>query len=611
MPTTPSKRLPRALVVAALAAGSLLSALPSAHATGGITFRAASASGTRYAVSITIPAPVGVQLGDVLIAGLYVLDQPAMTAPAGWTRVRRDGSAASYVRVAGASEPASYKWTFTGKHTAAGGIVAYSGVNAAAPIQSANGKVNGSSTSITAPSVTTSKPGTMVLGIFGVGRKTTVTPPAGMKERVDIASTNDARNATVEVSQVVVPAPSATGPKVAKATLAGGNAGQLIALDPVFNQSPDFTALGLSSHSAALVWAAPPGTARVRLLREGRLIDDFPAGPNSYTDDLLWPSTMYWYEFRAVDTGGNVIEDLFASATTLAQVGAFPRLYADSSFWNQPIGLNPALDPGSAAMVASSITPYAAQATFNNDDDWGIPIAYADPASTLYSVGCTGFGCNVQVHFRIPRYARPNGGSDGKLVVIDPSINSELDMGRASYSAANDSWTTSSRYTTPSNGWGAMCAQGMHCDGVLMSGMDQFGGVVRPEEIAQGHIDHALALVVAHWRSGFFACPAVKSGGGSNDANALPLGAHLQLDPSFDVDAQSWPQWKKVVAKALQTYGAFVSDAGSSSVEIRGEANLDRGYDAWGKAGMGTDAGSTSLAGLPWNKMRVLQMTQC
>jgi hypothetical protein len=156
-----------------------------------------------------------------------------------------------------------------------------------------------------------------------------------------------------------------------------------------------------------------------------------------------------------------------------------------------------------------------------------------------------------------------------------------------------------------------MCAQGAHCDGVLMSGLDQFGGIVRPEEIAQGHIDHALSLIVPYWRSGFIACPAVKAAGGVNDPNAIPMSARVQLDPAFNVDAQSWPQWQKVVAKALQTYGAYVWDAGSDRLDIRAESNIARGYDAWAKVGVPSGIGLASLAPLPWNQVRVLKITQC
>jgi hypothetical protein len=606
------RRAGRAVVALATVVG-LLGPLQGRQAMAATTiaFRSASSKGTTLGRQIKITKPAGVIPGDLLIAGLYVRGAPSVTAPAGWTLIRQDGSAFSYRRVAGASEPASYTWTYPENHTAAGAIAAYTGVDTSDPVQVTSGRVNGKSVSLTAPSITTTKPGTMVVGVFGVGRKTTINRPSGMKERADVASTNGTKNVTAELSELLLVGPAITGDKVATAGAAGKNAGQLIGLNPILVQSSAFTATALSSSSALLLWNAPAGTARLRIHRDGWLVDDIAAGPTSYTDRLLWPSTTVWYQLEALDAGGGTLLDLAAPVTTPAQVGSFPRLYAATSFWNQPIGANPAIDPNSAAIVAASITPTANIATFNNNNEWGVPLAFSDPASKLYTVGCLYYGCSQQVQFRIPRSAHANTGSDGKLVVIDPGTNTELDMGVASYNGQADSWTTNSRYTTQSDGWGAMCAQGLHCDGVLMSGLDQFGGIVRPEEIAQGHIDHALSLIVPYWRSGFIACPAVKTSGGTNDSKAIPMSARIQLDPTFDVDGQSWPQWKKVIAKALQTYGAYVWDAGSDRLDIRAESNISRGYDAWAKVGVPSQIGQASLAAIPWNQVRVLQITPC
>src|SRR5207248_7140100 len=113
--------------------------------------------------------------------------------------------------------------------------------------------------------------------------------------------------------------------------------------------------------------------------------------------------------------------------------------------------------PNSKAIVATSIAPYASVANLNDSQTWGIPLAFSSPDSRLYDVGCLKYGCDRDVQFRIPRYAEPNFGTDGKLVVIDPATNTELDMGKAAYDPQTDAWTTASRYTTPSDGWGAMC----------------------------------------------------------------------------------------------------------------------------------------------------------
>ncbi len=376
--------------------------------------------------------------------------------------------------------------------------------------------------------------------------------------------------------------------------------------------APTLTITALNSYSAQLTWTVPPGAASVAILRGGRLIDRFPASSSApYIDYLLWQKTAYTYDVQAFDANGTLLSDVSAGVTTPAQVGSFPRLYDTSSFWNTKIKRHAAVDPNSKAIIAKSVLPYVSVAHISDTDSWGIPLAYSGADSERYDVGCTKYGCNIGVEFQIPRYARQNNGSDGKLVVVDPATNAELDMARASYDPVGDTWTTESRYTTTSNGWGAMCGWGQHCDGVLMSGIDQFGGIIRPEEIAQGHIDHALALAIPYWRNAMFVCPAVKSSGhGFDDPDALPEGARLQLSPKFDVDAQAWPAWEKVFAHALQKYGAYVVDAGSGAFEVRAEANLDRGYDAWGLVGMTSNL-PPKLDTFPWNRVRVLKLNWC
>ena len=135
-----------------------------------------------------------------------------------------------------------------------------------------------------------------------------------------------------------------------------------------------------------------------------------------------------------------------------------------------------------------------------------------------------------------------------------------------------------------------------------------FGGIVRPEEIAQGHIDHALFFASPYTRAGDIACPATHTDGWASDPAAIPEGARIQLDPSFDIDGQDWPPWEKVIGHALQSYGAYLGDSGGS-VAFSAEPNLDRGYDAWSLAGV--PAPDPFLTNLPWSSFRVLQLQPC
>ncbi len=202
-----------------------------------------------------------------------------------------------------------------------------------------------------------------------------------------------------------------------------------------------FTATAPNSYSAVLAWSLPSEASRIRLFRGSSLLDDFPAtATGTYTDYLLWQNTRYRYRLKATSATGKVLARLSRWITTPAQTGSFPRLYSSSSFWNVPVPEEPAVDPNSAAIMAASILPYANTVPIDNDDGWGMPIAYASPQSVLYDVGCTKYNCQVPVSFHIPKYAKPNLGSggnwDGHLAVYDPAANHELDMWEGVYDAA-------------------------------------------------------------------------------------------------------------------------------------------------------------------------------
>ena len=282
-----------------------------------------------------------------------------------------------------------------------------------------------------------------------------------------------------------------------------------------------------------------------------------------------------------------------------------PLMYSGVSFWNQPIGPNPAIDPNSANMVAMALSPYASNANFANTDAWGIAVAYDTTASLSYNVLCTMYCTTGSIAFEMPAGAQPTTGSDHHLAVVSGA--QELDLWAASYNATTDTWSAGTTILNDASGWGASCGLGQHCNGAVAAGFALLGGAVRPEEIAQGHIDHALAITTPYTRAGYIACPATHTDGKYNDPFALPEGALIQLDPAFNVDEQSWPAWEKVVAKALQQYGAFVADTGGT-VAIRGVADMNLGSDTWAAAG--TPKGG-SLANLPWGSFRVLALQSC
>jgi hypothetical protein len=204
----------------------------------GIAFVGVASAANATETTLTIAAPGSVSAGNVLLAAVHVRGKPAVTAPAGWTLVRSDQNgnamkAVVYTKVATASEPASYTWTFASAQAAAGGITAWSGVSTSTPIDAHGGQVNlTSSTTITAPSITTTTTNTMLVGFFGIGPATSLTPPAGMTERWDLSSTQGSFKATSGAASALQAAAGATGTRAATSQNAATNIGQLVALRP-------------------------------------------------------------------------------------------------------------------------------------------------------------------------------------------------------------------------------------------------------------------------------------------------------------------------------------------------------------------------------------------
>jgi len=201
----------------------------------GITLRSTATAANSSATTVTVPAPT-TTAGDVLIATVDYRGQSAVTTPAGWTLLRFDtnGTAmrkGTYLRTATTAEPAQWTWTFGAKPAAVASILAYSGVATSGPVESVDGTVTTKSTAITAPSVTTTSAGDMVVGLFGVARAAAITPPPQMTERTQVASPAGVTYPmTAETADVLEASPVTTPAFLATASVSGPNIGHTVVL---------------------------------------------------------------------------------------------------------------------------------------------------------------------------------------------------------------------------------------------------------------------------------------------------------------------------------------------------------------------------------------------
>jgi hypothetical protein len=128
-------------------------------------------------------------------------------------------------------------------------------------------------------------------------------------------------------------------------------------------------------------------------------------------------------------------------------------------------------------------------------------------------------------------------------------------------------------------------------------------------EIASGAINHALVFATNHAcgpsNSGPYRFPATTTDGNYTGTDCIPEGSRIQLDPSINVDAiPGITPGELAVARALQTYGAYVTDNSPDLLSFAFEAPKARDVDPYPAAGFSGDY--YNMPHIPWNSLQVL-----
>lgn len=257
-------------------------------------------------------------------------------------------------------------------------------------------------------------------------------------------------------------------------------------------------------------------------------------------------------------------------------------LYSASSPFNQPIPANPAIEPGSAEMVQGLVKAEAEENFVLTVGRWTVSTYFAGPSTPSSNValrkappqwgedpGYVGFppgwsdSLSRQLPFEmrgvpIPPGAEADPSLDAHMTVIDPAANCEYDFYGAHQTAQG--WQAIWGNSTPLNGSGVY-PNGM---GTKASGFAGSAGLIWPQELKEGHIDHALFFAYPYTKSGGPVSPATSADGLSTMPGALPEGARVQLDPGLDLDALRLAPYQETIARAMQTYGMILGDTGGA-----------------------------------------------
>lgn len=187
--------------------------------------------------AMTVPA--GVAAGDLLVAFLGG-SSPTVTPPSGWQLLRADALATPevytklYWRIASPTDAGTtYTWASgTSVYSSGAVMLAYRGVDQSTPFDAHAGRPYNTSTSLIAPSVTTTVEEARLVAFHfheaGGDSATTITPAPGMTEVFEGRSASR----TIEIADEPLPSPGATGTRTATASAADDGIVVTVAIRP-------------------------------------------------------------------------------------------------------------------------------------------------------------------------------------------------------------------------------------------------------------------------------------------------------------------------------------------------------------------------------------------
>ena len=321
-----------------------------------------------------------------------------------------------------------------------------------------------------------------------------------------------------------------------------------------------------------------------------------------------------------------------AAHAATAPAGFVP--FAPDSVWNLPLRSDAPLASNSAGYVSLLAQSVKTSGAWLNTTSCGMPEYWADANTPTVSVTLNHPSYEDPALIRawsavpMPAGAAPANCSDANFAVLQQQPNGsvkEWEFWRATHNA-DGSWTAQwggamnnvltdrgiasplewSDPTAPtysarksSAGWN-----------VTASSISMLAGVITNSDLASGQINHAVAMAIPTPAKGLWMWPAQRSDGSSTNANALPEGAHLRLNPSLNIASLHLDPLMTMIAEAAQKYGIIVRDATYSSNVFYAEQPLP-GQTSPVNALLGGQSTSAAMQSFPWSQLEVLAAPTC
>lgn len=288
--------------------------------------------------------------------------------------------------------------------------------------------------------------------------------------------------------------------------------------------------------------------------------------------------------------------------------------YSKDSIWNTPIDPVPKYDVHSAQMVASLKLSHDGE-IIAAGEDYNYPVYFANEQTPRWDIPCLIHKCTIASsdqdvirtgmvkNVPIPESAQPSEDTDARMIIIDTVTHTEYNLWKAGRTATGWKAGNVSIYNILWDGTPVMhSARG--------SGIPSYAGLIRPWEIRQGRIEHALAFGYTETATEKCVFPASKTDGKSSLPFAMPEGARIQLDPTLtdvDFDRMGLGPTGKIIARALQEYGMILVDT-SGSLKIYMEDLINNPFAKEDWADPDLNLTKESIYSIPYTAFHVLEL---
>jgi hypothetical protein len=314
----------------------------------------------------------------------------------------------------------------------------------------------------------------------------------------------------------------------------------------------------------------------------------------------------------------------------------YAGFFSPTSIWNEQVPANAAIDPNSAGIVGNLLNQEQTETNGIATTSYGVPIYTVGPTQPTVQVTLEQGAASALLQSALdavplPADARPAPGTDGYLVVYQPSTDTmwefwKLQLATSGWEATwggemQNVSTDPGYYRNADNLLGNPIENEQW--GAPATSLPLLGGTMTIGELEAGSINHALALQLANTCQGEFVAPAQRTDGTVNpstNSNCVPEGAHFRINPSVNLASLNLPPFVYMMAVAAQKYGIVVDDR-TSGIGFRAEDpyqfEQEYGYNPY--MGPEDEPGTPGalfnqwpqqlMADFPWNDLQLLQMT--